>query len=249
MDPILTYDFQVEPFSEDCRGNLSWGVLGNLLLRAASLHAGAHGFGYEQMIRTGHVWVLSRLCVDMERMPRTGERFAVSTWVSALYRQFTDRLFTIAGADGTPCGHARSTWALISTDTRRPMPLSDLPGGGFSSAVIERDVPIAPASRPRGLGGEPAATRRAGYTDLDINGHVNSIRYLEMALDLFGPERYATGRCRRLEAAYAAEAYMGEELRLFREELAPQTSAVEIRSAAGRSLVRILAGFEAGDCR
>ena len=39
------YDFKVEPFAEDVTGRLAWGTLGTLILRAASLHAGANGLG------------------------------------------------------------------------------------------------------------------------------------------------------------------------------------------------------------
>lgn len=243
MNRTLTLNYCVEPFSEDHTGSLRWGVLGNLLLRTASLHAAAHGFGYDDMIRTGHVWVLSRLVIEMDRMPRTGETFRLSTWVPSFYRQFTDRLYTVATAQGQPLGHARSVWALIDTQTRRPLNLENLPGGGFTSVLEPRSVPVAPPGRIHVDTTTPARTLTAGYCDLDINGHVNSIRYIEMALDLLGPERYDTLRPQRVEAAYAAEACMGDRLCLFRQDNSPAEGAVEIRSADGRSLFKTLVAF------
>ena len=66
------------------------------------------------------------------------------------------------------------------------MDLAELPNGGFSSALIEKEIPIAGPGRIRLKNTENAVrTRQAYYTDLDINGHVNSIRYIEMMLDLF----------------------------------------------------------------
>lgn len=213
-----TYHYVVEPFTEDCRGCLSWGNLGNLLLRCATLHATEHGFGYKQMIARHHAWVLSRLVVDLEAMPRTGERFDICTWVEKLYRQFTDRHFSILRPDGTAYGHASSTWALIDTTTRLPADLSLLPDGGFTDLLMpERPAPTTPMKRIRLR--QPQATHHhlAAYTDLDINGHVNSVRYIELLLNCFPAHTLEGNAPRRIEVAYCMEAYDGDRLCILQE--------------------------------
>lgn len=232
------YPFTVEPFSEDCRGRLSWGFLGNHLLRCASLHAGSHGFGFDDMIKTDHVWVLSRLVVELDEMPRTGERYAIDTWVSALYRQFTDRLFAITGEAGRVYGYGHSIWALINLTTRQPMDLAGLPDGGFAGAVVERGVPIAGPGRIRVKNAAPCATHTARYSDLDINGHVNSIRYIQMMLDLLPPDLLAERGVRRLEVAYCAETYLGECLEFFIDSTDDGHYAVEARKQGGPVVVK-----------
>lgn len=218
MAKFSKYEHCVEPFSEDYCGNLSWGNLGNLVLRAASLHAGEHGFGYPQMIALHHAWVLSRLVVEMDSMPRTGETYTIETWVDRLYRQFTDRHFTVWRADGTPYGHATSIWALIDTETRQPADLTQLPDGGFTSTLIpERPSPIQGMGRMRMKNAELVATHRAAYSDLDINGHVNSIRYIELLIDHFSAEQMKQHPVRRVEMAYCLEAYCGDTLEIFHE--------------------------------
>lgn len=92
MEKSSTYNYNVEPFTEDICGNLAWGNLGNLILRCASLHAGEHGFGYPQMIKLHHAWVLSRLVIEMESLPKTGEDFGIETWVDRLYRVYRPAL-------------------------------------------------------------------------------------------------------------------------------------------------------------
>lgn len=232
------YPFTVEPFSEDCRGRLSWGFLGNHLLRCASLHAGSHGFGFDDMIAANHVWVLSRLVVELEAMPRTGEHYAIDTWVSALYRQFTDRLFAITGQGDRVYGYGHSVWALIDMNTRQPMDLAALPGGGFAGAVVERDVPIAGPGRIRVKSPQPVATHTARYSDLDINRHVNSIRYIEMVLDLLPVDLLTSRGVKRLEVAYCAETYAGERLEFFMDTPAEGHYAVEVRKTGGPVVVK-----------
>lgn len=241
MEKFSQYTHAVEPFSEDCCGNLAWGNLGNLILRSASLHAGEHGFGYSQMIRSHRVWVLSRLVIEVETLPRTGETFSIRTWIDRLYRQFTDRHFSIVRPDGTAYGHATSIWALIDTATREPADLTQLPGGGFSAILMaDRPSPIAPMGRIRLKEPHEVATHRAAFTDLDINGHVNSIRYLELLLDCHSAQDLSRYPVRRIEMAYCAEAYDGETLHIYSDATEAQSHCrqYEIRNDKGLPVVR-----------
>ena len=56
------------------------------------------------------------------------------------------------------------------------------------------------------------------YNDVDINGHINSVKYIEHVLDLWDLEWYKAHRLRRFEVAYVAESHQGDRLSLFREK-------------------------------
>ena len=71
------------------------------------------------------------------------------------------------------------------------------------------------------------------YNDIDINGHVNSIKYMEHVLDLFPKDWYAGHVIRRFEMAYVAESYFGDVLSFFREENADGTIDIEVRKNVG----------------
>lgn len=241
MERISQYEYNVEPFSEDYCGNLSWGNLGNLILRCASIHAGEHGFGYPQMIKLHHAWVLSRLVIEMERLPHTGEDFIIATWVDRVYRQFTDRHFSVLRPDGTAYGHATSIWSLIDTETRQPADLTKLPEGGFTDVLIpERPAPIAPMGRVRLKAPELVEKHRAAYTDLDINGHVNSIRYIELMLNQFTAEQMAARPVKRIEMAYCLESYCGDALQIFseRDSANADRQLFEITNEAGQTVTK-----------
>jgi acyl-ACP thioesterase len=225
------YDFKVEPFEEDIMGALSWGTLGKLLLRAASYHAGAHGFGFDDVNTKSHAWVLSRLVIDMDRMPRINEAYSIETWVTRVYRQFTDRHFVIVTPEGERFGQATSIWALIDMQSRQPADLTALPNGGFGDVMLpERAICIAGPSRMRLSKEAPCvASHTAAYSDLDINGHVNSIRYIEMLLNTFSFETLRQYPPRRIEVAYCLESYCGETLDIYSEQQSEGVYAFEIR--------------------
>lgn len=58
------------------------------------------------------------------------------------------------------------------------------------------------------------------YCDVDINGHINSVKYIEHVLDIWDVEWYRKHHVRRFEIAYIAEAHQGDQLKFYREKLA-----------------------------
>mgnify|MGYP001087199476 CR=1 FL=1 len=210
---IGSYKFIAEPFHVDFNGRLTMGVLGNHLLNCAGFHASERGFGIATLNEDNYTWVLSRLAIDLEEMPYQYEEFTVQTWVENVYRLFTDRNFAIIDKDGKKIGYARSVWAMINLNTRKPADLLTLHGGSIVDYVCDEPSRIKVATA------QPCAKLTAKYSDIDINGHVNSIRYIEHILDLFPIDLYKSKRIQRFEMAYVAESYYGDELSFFEEEV------------------------------
>ena len=90
----------------------------------------------------------------------------------------------------------------------------------------------------------PVATLTAKYSDIDINGHVNSIRYIEHILDLFPIDLYKTKRIRRFEMAYVAESYFGDELSFFCDEANSNEFHVEVKKNGSEVVCRSKVIFE-----
>lgn len=88
---VGAYRFVAKPFHVDFMERLTMGVLGNHLLNCAGFHAADRGFGIATLNENHYTWVLSRLAIELEDMPRAYESFSIQTWVENVYRLFTDR--------------------------------------------------------------------------------------------------------------------------------------------------------------
>ncbi len=177
-------------------------------------------------------------------MPYQYENFSVQTWVENVYRLFTDRNFAIIDKDGKKIGYARSVWAMINLNTRKPADLLTLHGGSIVNYVCDEPCPIEKPSRIKVTSDQSIATLTAKYSDIDINGHVNSIRYIEHILDLFPIELYKTKRIRRFEMAYVAESYFGDELSFFCDEVNANEFHVEVKKNGNEVVCRSKVIFE-----
>lgn len=235
---IGTYEFVAEPFHVDFTGRLTMGVLGNHLLNCAGFHADERGFGIATLNENHYTWVLSRLAIELDDMPRAYQKFSVQTWVENVYRLFTDRNFAILDAEGNPIGYARSVWAMISMETRKPADLLTLHGGGITGYVCDKECPIDRPGRIKVGEGETVGEHQVRYSDIDLNGHVNSIKYIEHILDLFPMEMFRERSVRRFEMAYVAESYYGDWLTFCREQKSGNEYDIEVKKNGTEVVVR-----------
>ena len=238
MNKIGTYPFVAEPFHVDFTGKLTMGVLGNHLLNCAGIHATERGFGMAVLNENHYTWVLSRLAIEMNDYPKQYESFSIQTWVENVYRLFTDRNFAILGKDGEPLGYARSIWAMISMEDRKPADLIALHGGGISDYIATKECPIDKPERVKITEFQPAGEYIARYSDIDVNGHVNSIKYIEHILNLFPMDLYREKRVKRFEIAYVAESYYGDKLTFFCQQKGENEYDIEIKKNDNEVVVR-----------
>ena len=215
LDKVGKYEFLAEPFHCDFSHRLFMGHLGNHMLNAADFHSNDRGFGMNYLNTINKTWVLSRLAIEMEEMPHSYTRFYVETWVENAMRFFTNRNFKVSDVkDGKVYGYGRSVWAMIDTETRQPADLF---------AVNDGDL--------------------KNYSDIDVNGHVNSVKYIEHVLDLWDLSWYNAHRLQRLEIAYVAESHQGDKLNFYREQDADGDYCVRIAKEDGTEICRCKVKF------
>lgn len=233
---IDSYPFYVEPFHVDFTGHIFLSILGNHMLNAAGNHSQKRGWGIGTLNESHHTWVLSRLSIEMTEMPMQYEHCEVRTWVESVMRLFTNRNFSIHRSDGTPLGYARSVWAMIDTETRKPCDLLSLFDGDILRYVVPQEENICPIEghgRFRFREPELVRTIDTFYSDVDINGHINSMKYIEHILDLFQHQQFVQQGIRRFEIAYKTEAYMGDRLCFYRQPVSQDETDIEVRKEGG----------------
>ena len=240
MDKIGKYDFLAEPFHCDFSGHLFLGHLGNHLLNAADFHSTDRGFGMKRLLGIHRSWVLSRLAIEMNEMPMMYTKFSVETWVESAMRYFTSRNFAVVGTDGQAYGYGRSIWAMIDTETRQPTDIFSIDDGAISQWIAPDKV------CPIDKGGRVKMSDKAGlvrnvdtfYHDVDINGHINSVKYIEHVLDLWPLDWHREHPVRRFEIAYVAEAHAGDQLSLYTDSMADGECCVRIVRTDGTECCR-----------
>ncbi len=243
LSKVGRYEFLAEPFHCDFSSHLFMGHLGNHLLNAADFHSNDRGYGMNYLMPRHKTWVLSRLAIEMQEMPKSYDKFFVETWVESAMKYFTSRDFKICGkaADSSETekvyGYGKSVWAMIDTDTRQPVDIFDI-NDGLIREYIEADktCPIAASSRVKmGKDAQLVRTIDTYYNDVDVNGHINSVKYIEHVLDLFDLDYYKTHFLQRFEIAYVAESHQGDQLRFYMEQPSESEYCIKITKMSKNS--------------
>ncbi|MDR0714334.1 MAG: acyl-[acyl-carrier-protein] thioesterase [Bacteroidales bacterium] len=230
-NPIVgIYAFPLEAYTSDFRGKPTLHAIGGVLMQAATRHAEERGFGYSAMNEQNRAWVLSRLAIEMRRFPINDHQIRVRTWVPEINRLFTERCFSLNDSAGNHIGDARSLWAAIDLETRKPTVITDMPG--FDRFICREPSAIENVRKiPPIKENCTVESFTVKYSDLDINGHLNSIKYIEHLSDTFPVEMYQQQDVRRFEICYTAEGRYGAQLDILKKEDHDGVFVMEIKNS------------------
>lgn len=221
------YSFQIQPQDVDFQYHVTLASLTNILLTTAGFNADENGFGIRDLNRNDCSWVLLRLALEMKSYPDQYETIQVETWVEEVGRASTTRNFRILNDKNVIIGEAVSNWAMIDVNTRRAQDLILL--NGIHQFATGEKVNIKKPLRLEPIGGNPVDVFKVKYSHIDINGHANSMRYVEWVSNCIDIETYKTKRISRFEINYLNEILFGEEVSIFACELENSDFRFEIR--------------------
>ncbi len=187
-----------------------------LMQDAASNHAGHLGFGYYDMIQREIAWILARKKVRFYDFPQMDEKVSVETWPKGVQQKlFFMRDHRMTGADGRLLALSTSAYVVVSTRTRRilmpnvldvTVPDND---GRFALDEALDKIPVVEAL-------SECFTVRAGYSMVDLMGHVNNARYIDWISDCFPLADYQARQVDWLQINYLNEVRPGESVTLLR---------------------------------
>lgn len=235
-----TYTYRIQPQDLDGSRHFRLVALERMLLATASEAATERNFGAMTLIESeGVSWVLLKLAIELEKMPVGEDSLCITTWVEKVGSLLTSRNFVIRNASGDTLGYAASEWALIHLGTRRPMNLSV--DTAIATYATGEAVPAALPGRIKVLEpGEntPKHTVRVSYSDIDYNGHTNSMQYLQWILDAYPIEKIYGQEIDRLEIIYAREVLYGETVDVYYKDLDGSTTLFAVKAPDGSDCVR-----------
>lgn len=235
-----TYTYRVLPQDLDGRRHFRAVAMERVLMNTAGRAANDRNFGTFKLMDAGGVsWILLKMAFEMERMPAEDEQISISTWVEKVNSLLTSRNFEIHAADGTVIGTATSEWAILNLETRRPVNI--MTDTSIVECATGVTVPAAMPGRLTPIAPEEAAamhTIKVSYSDIDYNGHTNSVQYLQWMLDVCPIEKLYDREIARMEIVYAHEVFYGETVNVYYKDAEDGSAIFNAKAADGSDCVR-----------
>ena len=201
--------FTISSFDLNPKGQARLTTMANFFQEMAYHHADQLGFGFNDLKVKQTFWVLSRMKIRINRYPVWDDQVQVETWHRGMDRLFGLRDFRVMDRSGNLMGMASTAWLILDSNTRRPVRSVDevmQKSKGEESVFADGLQKIVLPEKLEALN-----HRRVVFSDLDIVGHVNNVKYMEWCIDALSMK--ATGHeIKELEINFTQEALLGDEI-------------------------------------
>ncbi|WP_298152543.1 acyl-ACP thioesterase domain-containing protein [Flavobacterium sp.] len=228
---IYNRDWEIDFTQCAPNGMMKYTDLCNILQLTAGYHAELGGISFTEMQQFSQAWVLSRMRVEINRLPKWKETVTVRTWIVSLENSRSVRALEVY-ANGKKIVGCETYWAVFNTDIRRPEVLA-LPhehyvkyAEQFSTAERVRKIMLFETVKT-------VKKHKVVVSDLDIVNHVNNVKYLEWCLDTIDSQILLHSRIEAFEMNFMKELTLGEEVLI--EEMKTDNNPVFSISRDGKS--------------
>jgi medium-chain acyl-[acyl-carrier-protein] hydrolase len=183
----------------------------------ASLASVDLGFGIETLEKKhGVAWILTRICVEIERYPMWDEVITIETWPLEPGKVEFDRDFFVKDSSGEIIIRAVSKWVIMDI-TERKIKRSEVIGIHYPEKRTERAIE-GKLGKLKDFGQlEVAYNKVIGYSDIDFNGHLNNSKYVDYIMDFFQVEDHKNHTIRTIDLNFIQEALPGDSITLYRD--------------------------------
>lgn len=219
MKPVSLFkkNYGVEFRDIDFTKKLKMSALFNFFQDIASLAVDNLNIGINTIQEQhGVAWILIRIRVDIIRTAEWNEEVEIETWPQQPKKLEFERDFIVRDSQGNVIAKAVSTWIIADINTRE-IRRSELLGIEYPPIITERAIDCR-LGKFKALGELQLAYKKViGYSDIDINGHLNNSKYIDYIMDCFTVENHMKYGIKSIEVSFVNEALPGDIIKLYKD--------------------------------
>lgn len=212
----------IKSYQTNQYGKASIASLFHIMLEAAWAHAQIMDWGYDDLKNHNLFWVLSRFYLQVEKYPAWQDELTLNTWSAGTDGMYAYREYIVENNLGEVILKGSSAWLILDMDSRKIFRLSDYKTTfpkRIDSNACRNPKRIKPDTHSGNLNYYPVL-----FSELDINKHFNSVKYVERVLDDFGIDFLNENEPAELEVNYLKEAVAGDQIAVTRTQLSANES-------------------------
>jgi acyl-ACP thioesterase len=213
----LESKYTITSADADMNARLRVGALVNFLIQSAISSAHGLGFGFKDLKKHHLFWVLSRLTIEIEKPLIWDQSVTVETWPKDVAGLIYLRDFLIYRASGNCVAKATSGWLAIDSETKRPKIVEGTTAELFTLMRHKHAI----ETQPLKLAGVPEgdiSNINPGYSDLDLNKHVTSTRYIDWMIDTLPLDLLQNKYPKSISVNYMRETMLGDNIQLVKKQ-------------------------------
>ena len=212
MDPYAVWQdrYDIKVYEADALGRASMISLANYVQNSAARHYTFLDRERGPFLPPNCIWAMSRMELQVLSIPKWQDEVTLETWSRGVDRISAVREFRLLDKAGSAVVLGTTLWVVID-ESRRLQRLNGL-SPKWPSLPDRTFINKTPDKVPELGSPSQGPVFRAVYSDLDLNRHVNNVKYLEWMLDAH-PQQFLESRdVQRIGVNFLDSASAGDEI-------------------------------------
>lgn len=186
-----------------------------MLENIGAYHSDLAGYGANDVPQTKVVWILLGWKLHVIKRPKYGQTIHVKTWGRDMLKAITYRDFEVYDEHNNLCAIATSKWVLVNSENGRLTRITEdiidkyqlEDKSIFENRELEK-IQLPPNEKYTNSKEYTVARR-----DIDINGHMHNLYYLDIAYEALPEEVYQNRPYDNVQIQYKKEVKQGETVK------------------------------------
>jgi acyl-ACP thioesterase len=175
------------------------------------------GISFSDMQEFNQAWVLSRMRVEISKLPKWKDTVTIKTWINTLENSRSVRALEVY-VNGIKVVGSETFWVVINTEKRRPEALA-LPFEHFEIFPEKKATEKSFSKIQLVDNKEDVFNKVVVLSDLDIVNHVNNVKYLEWCLDFVSSELILNQKIDSFEMNFMKELSLKDQVKIHESEI------------------------------
>lgn len=163
-------------------------------------------------------WVVASINLELQKLPKYHDTVFLSTYPQKTIHYIYPRQYILKSSDGKLLGRAVANWMIVNSEDKKatlpsvnkvniegydwPNPLP------FNKSIERKDIVVR-------------ETRRVRSSDIDLNNHLNNVKYAGFLLDTYPSSTFENKQIKTFTIKYRQEVLEGEMIEIERSEGSP----------------------------
>lgn len=165
----------------------------------------------EKLTKMNCAWVFYKYDIKIKKFPVYRDIITLETEPVGFNKFYAYRKYTIKSEEGEVLGEALALFFLINIEKRRPMRISNEQQELYSGGeTLAKHIDMGDIKK---LENEDYFKKfNIRYSDIDSNGHVNNVKYMEWAMESAPIEVIKDYELKQIKVTFEKEAIYGDKV-------------------------------------
>ena len=211
MEYKESFKLRLDDIDREC--NITNKTILRIFENIAGYHSDSLGRGVLTMDETGTTWILLEWKVKVIKRQKYDEEIRVNTWPRSFNKFYTYRDFEIYNEKGEICVIGTSKWLLLDIKKSKIAKLDEnlINKYGIVDKNVFNQEEVEKIQEPENF--ESEITYKINRKDIDFNGHVHNLNYLDLAIEALPEKIYLENNFDDIRITYKKEIKLGETIK------------------------------------